>query len=249
MSAVARRTLNILTNPFMKVGSAYNSVAVKHPFSTGVITTFLKTSAADLFAQKILEKREEVDWRRHALFCSFGLGYLGCFQYFLYNKVFVRICAPITAVVGHKGSAVVKTFLDQFIHHPIGYFPVFYLLKGVQEGRPLELTYIKYKQDLWENCKALWTIWVPAQLVNFAFVPGHLRIPFVALVSFLWTIIISCMRGATQLHDDDSPADEITEGNEPFPSTPHPLKSASPSRGVSSIKEVDVGLKSIAAEQ
>ena len=39
-------------------------------------------------------------------------------------------------------------------------------------------------QELWDNCKALWTIWVPAQLVNFAFVPRHLRIPFGACFSF-----------------------------------------------------------------
>jgi protein Mpv17 len=52
------------------------------------------------------------------------------------------------------------------------------VLKGAVEGRPLEVTYAKYKEDLWENCKALWMIWVPAQLVNFSVVPHHLRIPF-----------------------------------------------------------------------
>ena len=25
----------------------------------------------------------------------------------------------------------------------------------------------RYRDELWENCKALWKIWVPAQLVNF----------------------------------------------------------------------------------
>lgn len=35
-----------------------------------------------------------------------------------------------------------------------------------------------YREHLWENCKALWMIWVPAQMVNFTVVPLHLRIPF-----------------------------------------------------------------------
>lgn len=46
-------------------------------------------------------------------------------------------------------------------------------------------------------------VWVPAhlpfppllQLVNFAFVPKHLRIPYVAAVSFGWTVILSVMQG------------------------------------------------------
>jgi hypothetical protein len=82
--------------------------------------------------------------------------------------------------------------------HPFCYFPAFYLLKGAVEGRPLSSTWAKYKAELWTNCKALWTIWVPAQLVNFAVVPRHLRIPYVAGVSFIWTVIISLMRGAVE---------------------------------------------------
>jgi hypothetical protein len=62
--------------------------------------------------------------------------------------------------------------------HPFCYFPVFYAMKGVVEDRPWASTFEKYKRDLWENCKALWMIWVPAQMVNFALVPRHLRIPF-----------------------------------------------------------------------
>lgn len=34
------------------------------------------------------------------------------------------------------------------------------------------------------------------QLVNFAFVPMHFRIPYVAGVSFGWTVILSVMQGA-----------------------------------------------------
>jgi len=160
-----------------------------------VVTTILKTSAADLFAQKVVEKKEDTDWRRNALFTFWGFAYLGCFQYYLYNTVFVRMCAPLTSVVGHYGSAPVKTFIDQCLHHPFVYFPAFYLLKGVAEDRPLASSYVKYKEDLWENCKALWALWVPAQLVNFALVPRHLRIPFVAGVSFFWTVILSSLRG------------------------------------------------------
>lgn len=46
------RAIQLLKLPFVKVGTAYNNVAVKAPMLTGVVTTVVKTSAADLFAQK-----------------------------------------------------------------------------------------------------------------------------------------------------------------------------------------------------
>lgn len=39
--------------PFMSIGRGYNKIAEKNPFATGVVTTVVKTSAADLFAQKV----------------------------------------------------------------------------------------------------------------------------------------------------------------------------------------------------
>ncbi|PNG99930.1 Protein sym1 [Tetrabaena socialis] len=185
-----------LKAPFIRFGRAYNETAQKYPFSTGVLTTVVKTSAADLFAQKVMERREEVDWRRHGMFVAFGFGYLGCWQFYLYNDLFVRWCKPLTALVGHVGSAPIKTFIDQCIHHPLLYFPCFYSLKGMVEGRPWADSMADCHEHLWENCKALWMIWVPAQMINFTVVPLHLRIPFVAGVSFAWTVVISCMRGA-----------------------------------------------------
>lgn len=39
----------------------------------------------------------------------------GGFQYWLYNHLFVRMCAGMTARMGHIGSAPIKTFIDQAI--------------------------------------------------------------------------------------------------------------------------------------
>lgn len=62
--------------------------------------------------------------------------------------------------------------------HPLMYFPFFYSLKGTLEGRTIEDSLQAARRDMWDNLKHLWTIWVPAQLVNFSVVPLHLRIPF-----------------------------------------------------------------------
>jgi hypothetical protein len=46
-----------------------------------------------------------------------------------------------------------------------------------------------------EDLPAIWSLWVPAQLVNFGFSPLWLRVPFVAVVSAIWTAFVSVKRG------------------------------------------------------
>lgn len=134
----------------------------------------------------------------------------------------------------------------QGIHHPLVYFPSFFAIKAAVSGQPLSAAVDKYRSEIWDSLKALWMVWVPAQVgggrlrggqrglrlrrgscrlagggalsppvqhsctvtgasrcwltpplqfVNFAFVPRHLRIPYVAAVSFGWTVILSVMQG------------------------------------------------------
>ncbi len=42
-----------LLAPFASVAGWYNRTAQLHPVTTGVLTTGIKTSAADVFAQKV----------------------------------------------------------------------------------------------------------------------------------------------------------------------------------------------------
>ena len=66
------------------------------------------------------------------------------------------------------------------------------MLKAAVFETPLRDGLDKYVQDakgdlLWKY----WAIWTPAQFFTFGVVPEHLRIPWVALVSFFWLIILS----------------------------------------------------------
>lgn len=186
----------------LRLGAAYNSAAQRAPAVTGIVTTVVKTAAADAFAQLVVEKKDKVDLKRNAMFCGFGFAYLGCWQYVLYAKMFPKWTLSITAIVGQRLTPPVLVFLDQMIHHPILYFPSFYLLRGAMEGQTASASLKSCSEDMPENLKSLWALWVPAQLINFTFVPVHLRIPFVAGVSFLWCIILSAMRG--ELNDTEN---------------------------------------------
>ena len=196
----AKRGLRVVFAPVIAAGGAYSAMAAQAPFTTGFVTTGLKTTAADAFAQLVVEKKEKMDWRRNAMFTAFGFCYLGGFQYWLYNVQFTKWCGFITKHSGHLGSAPVKTFIDQVLHHPSMYFPCFYSLKAMVEGRPIvsgeDSAMQRYSEEYWDCWKACWSIWVPAQIVNFTFTPRHLRIPFVAATSFVWTVTLSLMQGA-----------------------------------------------------
>mmetsp|Transcript_24969 Transcript_24969/g.37349 ORF Transcript_24969/g.37349 Transcript_24969/m.37349 type:complete len:416 (-) Transcript_24969:61-1308(-) len=190
---------------------AIRRIPVQYPLSFGVVISTVKTSASDLLVQKVVERRENIDWKRNGAFALFGCFYLGGFQYFLYVPVFGRIF-PNAAKFAAKplreklkdirgcmnvGSQV---FLDQCVHHPLMYFPAFYLVKDfvATNGNPdISRVLSDYKKTMKEDLIALWKVWVPSTLLNFAFMPMWARIPWVAGTSALWTCILSAMRGAS----------------------------------------------------
>ena len=82
------------------------------------------------------------DWRRNAAFASFDCFYLGGVQYGIYVKAFGRlfptsrtftsksVAEKLKDKVGMKETGY-QVFLDQFVHHPLLYFPVFYATKEI----------------------------------------------------------------------------------------------------------------------
>ena len=66
-------------------------IAKTYPFRFGMGFSLFKTAGCDLLVQKVVEKREEIDWRRTVAFGSFGLFYLGGVQYILYVPIFSRL--------------------------------------------------------------------------------------------------------------------------------------------------------------
>ena len=197
------------------------------PFAFGLVFSCAKTSFSDLLVQKVIEGREEIDWKRNSVFAAFGFAYLGGFQYLLYVKAFGRIfpnaakfaTAPIAQklrdIPGLKNLGW-QVGLDQFVHHPFMYFPMFYAVKEYMTAKPGDDAIVatalgKYKKNMAEDLSALWKIWVPSTIINFAFMPMWARIPWVATTSLLWTCILSVMRGAS---DED---ELILEGIVPIP--------------------------------
>ena len=99
-----------------------------------------------------------------------------------------------------------------FFSHPLMYFPAFYCTRELvmKEKPDLARTLATYRANLQEDLLALWKVWVPGTLINFAFMPMYARIPFVACISLLWTCILSTMRGGDVAHGEDMAGGAVT---------------------------------------
>ena len=213
------------------------NIAKANPMAFGVGFSCAKTSISDLVVQVLIERRTEIDWKRNAAFASFGFGYLGIVQYSLYVPVFKKLFPKAEAFAAKslrdkakdikgQGTVIAQVFLDQCVHHPFMYFPAFYMTKElVCMGSDTSVTkvYERWSENFWPDLFALWKIWVPASMLNFAFSPMWLRIPVVASTSLVWTMILSTMRGGADetssdvnsevLHDkDEERAGEVMLG-------------------------------------
>ena len=71
--------------------STFKTVPAKYPLAFGAILSCVKTSGSDLLVQKVVEQRDQVDWKRNAAFATFGLCYLGGVQYGIYVNLFGRM--------------------------------------------------------------------------------------------------------------------------------------------------------------
>lgn len=109
-------------------------------------------------------------------------------------------------------NVAAQVFLDQCVHHPLMYFPAFYCTRElVMKEKPDLIGVLKeYQRNMKEDMFALWKVWVPSTLINFAFMPMWARIPFVAATSLLWTCILSAMRGGDVSHGEEMAGGAVT---------------------------------------
>lgn len=206
--------------------SLIGRVAKAYPFQFGCVFSAAKTSFSDWLVQSQIEKREHIDWRRNFTFATFGFFYLGGVQYAIYVPIFSRLfpgaaayaalptlSARLKDVAGTR-NMLTQVILDQFVHHPLLYFPTFYCLKEVVKGNPPQAGLDLYAKNYQEDLIALWKLWVPSTIINFSIMPMHLRIPWVASTSLIWTCIISYMRGSSDVETDQDAAMDYTAGNQ-----------------------------------
>ena len=79
--------------------------------------------------------------------------------------------------------------MDQFLFAP-SFLPVFFTMLLTLEGR-FDKVSSKLHQEWWPTIKTNWIVWIPAQLINFGFVPGNLQVLFANVIGLFWNAYLS----------------------------------------------------------
>lgn len=163
--------------------------------------------------ESINNNNNSIDWeaRRNLAYVLYGGIFIGLMSHIEYSCVFPLVFGNEKTVA----ITIAKVFFDNLLVAPLVWLPPAYFIKawvygapasasptsetdGVlsiqtsakrifQEGLDKYLVDIKDNDLLWKY----WTIWFPAQSISFSVVPDHLRVAFMASISFFWFILFS----------------------------------------------------------
>lgn len=182
--------------------SALGSIAAlakAHPYYSAFSIAAFKGGLADVVAQRSESSappdapgkggkddpvKVEHDYRRSLVFVIYGGLYQGMALELLYNNLFNDWFGD---------NVLAKMAFNQLVLTPFVTLPAAYLAKGIVFGKSLSAVMKDYYYDVKENglLTAFWKLWTPVNLLLFSVIPPHFRVAFCALVSFVWTIILS----------------------------------------------------------
>jgi len=205
---VPARTEGVTQSPSMLVALRHtgarrilelNAVAQRNPLKTSLGVTSAKACLADLFTQNKIERREHVDPQRLATFTLFGFVYQGGIQYWMVNVLWERLF-PGSGLV----PAAQKILAMNLISDPVFFFPTFYTMRTVLANphdalhspySVVSTALSLYKERCFEDWRNSWVIWIPGHMITYGVMPMHLRMPWVASLSFSYMCILSYTRG------------------------------------------------------
>jgi len=168
------------------------------PLQAAVLTCGVKASVADGIAQVRSKSDYDIEFRRNLAYILYGGIFIGAFCHYEYDVIF-----PLLFGTEHNLITSLKEVVfDNFISGPLLWLPPAYLMKALVYDYSLGEGLQKYVDDVTKNglLQKYWTIWLPAQSVSFTVVPDHLRVAFMAAVSFFWFILFSTVSSSS---DDD----------------------------------------------
>lgn len=180
---------NILTEAW----NSYNVALETDPLITKSITAGVILGAADVAGQALENKdssdgeESSFDVARAARFAFFGFILQAPWNHFYYSLLDGALPPtedPFTS------TTAIKTFIDQFIQAPIFTVLIFAFL-GFLEGKSAEQIKSQLENDYTDTMLANWKLWVPATVVNIAFCPPILRVLFLNVIFFFWSIFLS----------------------------------------------------------
>lgn len=202
------------TQPFL---SAFVACSVKASAADLLAQTSAVANASSEDVKQLVTKSTEqvndamqlletVNIQRNFAFLLYGGLYQGMFLQFLYMVAYPALYG------GSEFRIPLSIGSDICAFGPFVTLPIAYIIRAAIESRtssesssggethssftePVQEAIEKYKNHVFTQNLLVkyWMIWAPAQTINWYFVPEHLRVFFVAFVSFFWVYLLSAI--------------------------------------------------------
>mmetsp|Transcript_19751 Transcript_19751/g.35848 ORF Transcript_19751/g.35848 Transcript_19751/m.35848 type:complete len:271 (-) Transcript_19751:312-1124(-) len=185
---------NMIGTSLSDAWTSYNVALEQSPLLVKSVTAGVILGCADFTGQALERSMKDdpseessVDWGRALRFAIFGFVLQAPWNHFYYLALDGALPPtedPLSATTG------IKVAIDQFVQAPIFTVLIFYFL-GLLEGKTMDDVKDQLDDDYKDTMLANWKLWVPATAVNIAFCPPLLRVLFLNVVFFFWSIFLS----------------------------------------------------------
>ncbi|CDF37142.1 unnamed protein product [Chondrus crispus] len=172
------------TLPGFILSMAWNSYMQKlqsDPLLTKAVTSAILSVFSDVFAKRMKQMPLRSSTAMNEL--TIGLVLRGplihAFHNFLDKVIFKGRNQSSAAVV------IGKLAIDQLLFAPI-FTSLYFYVQGLFEDRGIAVTTQKLKKELPGIMRSNWSVWVPANFLNYLFIPLELRVLFGSVISFFW---------------------------------------------------------------
>jgi len=164
----------------------YTTKLYANPFKVQVITATGLGLIGDMIGQHVIEGKpwEKHDWIRTLRFSAFGplIWVPLSSRWILFAEK--RFPIPPTR------NLFLKVGIDQFGLGTLLTLIAFHY-NELLSGHTMKDVQNKIEAHFWITMKTAWSVWIPAQLFNFYFMPLHYRVVFVQCVALGWNCYMS----------------------------------------------------------
>jgi len=190
------RSFSTTKNIFSSTWTRYTEMLEKKPILTKSITAGVLSFVADVICQKgfgsapiegtkdVTKDEKALDFPRIGKFTFLGVALVGPILHFWYGALARRI--PGVDIL----SILKRLALDQLLFAP-AFIAIFFTSALTLEGKNFNEIMTKLKKEWVPTVQANWSIWTPAQFINFRFIDPKYQVLFSNCVGVIWNIYLS----------------------------------------------------------
>lgn len=149
-----------------------------------MLTGIAITGGGDAIAQLTIERNDSMDWHRFFTLCSYGLIVTGGVNHFYYKGLDNAFGAQL-----NLRTALKKLVIDQCLLAPIEI--AFFISYCNFWNKSSDGIAEKLKQDLKPVVINNYIVWIPAQILNFTYIPEKLRVLYTCIICMGWNSYMS----------------------------------------------------------